>query len=111
MPFTPGHHAVELDDFDTLRRLLDQGADIQDPVHGGWTLLHHAVDGEIDVANQQDEPVHVDMTAFLLARGADPLAASEDGTTPLSFAQERGHWLAVELFNAWLRRNRTPAAS
>ncbi len=71
-PFTPAHQAVELDDFETLRRLLDAGADIQDPVNGGWTLLHHAVDGEIDVANQQNEPVHVDMTAFLLARGADP---------------------------------------
>ncbi len=104
-PFTPAHQAVELDDFGTLRRLLDAGADIQDPVNGGWTLLHHAVDGEIDVANQQNEPVHVDMTAFLLARGADPLAPADDGTTPLSFAQERGHWLAVELITAWLGRD------
>ncbi|GAA1618336.1 hypothetical protein [Actinoplanes couchii] len=73
------------------------------------TLLIHAVDGEGDGAVQTGTPAHVDMTAFLLARGADPHAAMHDGGTALSLARRYGHWLAVELLEAWALRHPSTA--
>lgn len=95
--WTPAHQAVELEDTLLLRDLLDGGVDVQEAISDGWTLLHHAIDGEIDSADQTGEPLHVDTTAFLLARGALPLAPDGKGRTPLQIANDRGHWLAVEL--------------
>lgn len=43
--------AVDFEDIEALRDLLDAGADIQQE-HGGLTLLQHAVDVEIDSHNQ-----------------------------------------------------------
>lgn len=101
---TPAHHAVEMEDLPRLRRLLDEGADIEDANAEGMTLLLHAVDVEGDGATQSGRQAHVDTTAFLLARGADPRAAMHDGETPLSLAHQYGHWLAVELLEAWQHR-------
>lgn len=96
------HQAVELEDLPRLRELLDSGADINEE-HGGLTLLHHAVDVEIDGHNQTGEPLHVDTTAYLLARGANPLRRSGGGTgvSAEHVAFTRGHWLAVALFQEW----------
>jgi ankyrin repeat protein len=104
MADSPAHRAVELEDLAELRRLLDGGADVQDPTETGWTLLHHSVDIEIDGAQQNNEPVHVDTTALLLAKGANPLAADGAGLTPLESARRRGHWLAAILMEGWLSR-------
>jgi ankyrin repeat protein len=90
-----------MEDLPPLRQLLDEGADIEDPNAQGMTLLLHAVDVEGDGAVQTGKQAHVDTTAFLLARGADSGAAMHDGTTPLSLARQYGHWLAVELLQAW----------
>src|SRR5690242_14486501 len=106
MPDTPAHAAVELEDLPRLRQLLDDGADIQDPTGDGWTLLHHAIDIEIDGSDQTGAPLRVSTTAFLLARGADPNAADAKGQSPLDLARYRRHWLAVELIEAWLNRGR-----
>jgi uncharacterized protein len=103
--WSAAHRAVEDGDLSTLRRLLDEGADVQDPGDWGFTLLHHAIDIEGDVARQNSEPPHVDMTALLLSRGADPLAADVDGRTPMDWAAAEKHWLAEELFRSWLDRN------
>ncbi|ADG74166.1 hypothetical protein Cfla_1266 [Cellulomonas flavigena DSM 20109] len=66
-------------------------------------LLHHAIDVEIDSHVQSGEPLHVDATALLLARGADPLrAAGLPAESALDMARRRGHWLAVELIEAQL---------
>jgi uncharacterized protein len=104
-PITPAHLAVEREDLAQLRRLLDEGADIEDANTQGMTLLHHAIDVEGDGASQTGKQAHVDVTTFLLARGADPLAAMHDGDTPLDLARQYGHWLAVELLEAWQRRD------
>jgi ankyrin repeat protein len=104
-PWTPAHYAVEMEDLPRLRELLDAGADVADPNPLGMTLLHHAVDIEGDGALQADRQPHVDTTALLLARGADPLAQDQDGDTPLDLARQYGHWLAVELMEAWQRRH------
>jgi hypothetical protein len=47
--------------------------------------------------------LHVDVTAFLLARGADPdrLSGGGTGVSARHMALVRGHWLADELFKAW----------
>jgi hypothetical protein len=91
---TAAHDAVEHEDLPRLRELLDGGVDI-DEVDGGQTLLQHAIDVEIDSHTQTGEPLHVDVTAYLLARGADPGAGSA-----LHHARLRGHWLAVALIEA-----------
>ncbi|MEU7979381.1 ankyrin repeat domain-containing protein [Micromonospora sp. NPDC049081] len=56
-----------------------------------------------DGALQSGGPLHVDVTALLLARGADPNAVDREGRTPLDYARANGHWLAVELLTAWSR--------
>lgn len=100
---TPTHEAVENEDLPRLCELLNGGVDIEE-IDGGLTLLQHAIDIEIDGHAQTGEPLHVDMTAYLLARGADPLA-SPDGTagSALHMAQLRGHWLAVTLIEAFVQ--------
>ncbi|WP_435972034.1 hypothetical protein [Streptomyces sp. Qhu_M48] len=70
-PWTPAHQAVELSDHATLTRILDEGADA-DEVCSQMTLLMHAIDREVDVANQSGEPIDSALTAILLAYGADP---------------------------------------
>ncbi|WP_053170535.1 hypothetical protein [Streptomyces sp. SBT349] len=69
------------------------------------TLLHHAIDIELDAGNRPDVSLHVDTTAFLPARGADPTRKSHQGrglsAEHMAFAS--GHWPAMELFGAWKR--------
>ena len=82
MSLSPGHLAVEQEDLPRLRELLDGGYDVEDDSGDGWTLLRHAIDVEIDGHVQSGEALHVDVTAFLLARGADPLRASMASCPP-----------------------------
>ncbi|GLW24134.1 ankyrin repeat domain-containing protein [Microbispora triticiradicis] len=108
MEWSRAHHAVEHEDLPALRDLLDDGHDVQDSDMHGWSLLHHAIDVEIDGHQQTGEPLHVDVTAYLLTRGADPLAPSRRHGTPLQMAENRGHWLATELIQTWLARGSKP---
>jgi uncharacterized protein len=105
---TPTHHAVEMEDLQKLRQLLDDGADVEDANDQGMTLLHHAVDIEGDGALQTGGPLHVDVTAFLLARGANHQATDDNGRTPLDYARSNQHWLAAALLEAW--ETRSPGA-
>jgi hypothetical protein len=102
---SPAHLAVEHEDLPALRAVLDSGADVHEE-EGALTLLHHAVDVEVDGHNQTGEPLHVDVTAFLLARGADPLRRSGrgSGVSALELAFTMGHWLAHDLMTAWTAR-------
>ncbi|MET7685795.1 ankyrin repeat domain-containing protein [Streptomyces sp. NPDC005423] len=101
---TPTHHAVEMEDLEALRDLLDRGADINEE-RQGLTLLHHAIDVEIDGHTQTGDPLHVDVTAYLLARGADPQRRSGGGSgiSAEHMALTRGHWLASCLIEEWIR--------
>ena len=47
------------------------------------------------------EPLHADMTAFLLTRGASP---RENGTSTAAEAGLLGHWLAAEIISSWAKR-------
>jgi ankyrin repeat protein len=97
------HQAVELGDVMRLRELIEGGADVEDDAGDGWTLLRHAIDAEHDSYVQSGEPLHVDITAYLLALGANPLRRV-NGITAMEEAEMRGHWLAAELMRAWIER-------
>jgi len=110
MTWSPAHLAVEQEDLPQLRDLLDAGHEVEDDDGHGWTLLRHAIDVERDGHIQTGGPLHADVTAFLLARGADPLRPC-NGMTVLAEAEIRGHWLAAEIMRAWIGRGRQPAGS
>ncbi|MDT3439084.1 MULTISPECIES: ankyrin repeat domain-containing protein [unclassified Pseudofrankia] len=101
---TPTHRAVEMEDLPALRDLLDAGADVHEE-RDGFTLLHRAIDMELDAHALTGEPLHVDMTAYLLARGADPRRRGEggNGISARHMAVSSGHWLATCLIDEWIR--------
>jgi hypothetical protein len=82
---------------------FEGGADVEDDGGDGWTLLRHAIDAERDSHVQSGSPLHVDVTAFLLACGADPLRRV-NGVSAVEEAQISGHWLAADLMRAWIER-------
>ncbi|MFC5833982.1 ankyrin repeat domain-containing protein [Nonomuraea insulae] len=96
---------MEFEDLSQLRDLLDAGHDVEDEqgCHNGWTLLRHAIDVEWDSHAQTGNPLQVNVTAYLLARGADPLHLIK-GRSILSEAERIGHWLAADIMKAWLAR-------
>jgi pyruvate/2-oxoglutarate dehydrogenase complex dihydrolipoamide acyltransferase (E2) component len=99
---SPTHQAVTDHDLNRLRDLLDNGHDIEGDNGDGWTLLRRAIHAEADRHARTGEPLHADMTAFLLARGADPLAS---GMPAQAEAEALGHWLAAEIIRGpWTRR-------
>jgi hypothetical protein len=104
-PLSPAHQAVADHDHDRLRDLLDAGHDIEDDNGDGWTLLRRAIHTESDRHARTGEPLHANMTAFLLARGADPHAPGPR-TSAEDDAEQLGHWLAAEIISAWIKRGR-----
>ena len=72
-------HAVREGHADVVARLLESGADINQPSAGDHTtpLLMAAINGQFDIALD------------LLERGADPTLLSEAGTSPLFAVLER----------------------
>ena len=80
------------------RLLVDEpppaGQDAELPVPG----LIVCVAGHV----QAGGPLHADVTAFLLARGADPLLPF-NGVPVFAEAEIRGHWLAAEIMRAWIK--------
>jgi hypothetical protein len=108
MTWSPAHLAVEQQDLPRLRDLLDGGHDVKDDDGHGWTLLRHAIDDEHDSHVQAGGPLHADVTAFLLTRGADPLRPL-NGVPAVAEAETRGHWLAAEVMRAWTGRGGSPA--
>ena len=99
---TPAHQAVEDANLPRLRELLDSGVPV-DEVDAGLTLLQPAIDVEIDAHTQTGSPLHVDLTAYLIARGADPHTSADGRAVGAArhMAELRGHWLAVVVIDAW----------
>jgi ankyrin repeat protein len=77
----PLHAALALSgDLETIRLLLDAGAQVNATQAGGFTPLHSAASaGRRDAAE------------LLLARGADSSQADHQGNTPAHYARQRGH--------------------
>jgi uncharacterized protein len=107
--WSPGHQAIEQHDLPQLRQILDAGHDVEDETQDGLTLLRHAVRREHTAHVQHGDPLHVDMTALLLARGADPHHL-RNGTSIETEAELLGHWLAAEVIRAWKPANPEPAS-
>ncbi len=95
---SPAHQAVSDHDLNRLRDLLDDGHDTEDDSGDGWSLLRRAIHAEADRHARAGEPLHADMTALLLARGAKP---HEGDTGAAAEAELLGHWLAAEIISAW----------
>src|SRR5262245_3722423 len=76
----PVHAAAAAGDVETMRLLLDHGADVNARQQLGHTPLH----GAASTGNQA-------MADLLLARGADRGAKSDDGKTAADIAEQRGH--------------------
>lgn len=97
------HAMVEMEELDNLRKEIDAGIDVE-VVHGGLSLLQHALDVEIAGIRAGNGP-HVDVSALLLAAGADPFRKTGwQNQSALEMAEAEGHWLAAALFRAWGRR-------
>jgi hypothetical protein len=90
------HAAGQLGLVKELHELLKAGADVHEE-HDGLTLLHHALDVEIQAVRQDAAEFHADVTALLLPMGADPTRPSHEGrgvsAEHVAFVQ--GHWLAL----------------
>ena len=78
--------AVFARELDSVRALLDSGADANGAGEGGFVPLHTAAqNGDVEIVR------------LLLAHGADPLRATSDGRTPLDLARSGGHDACLRL--------------
>jgi hypothetical protein len=93
-----------------LRDLLDDGHDTEDDNGDGWTLLRCAIHAERARHAATGAPLHVDTTAYLLARGADPTRRNPAGTSAVTEARQAGHWLAAEIMRSWVSQDRPAVA-
>jgi ankyrin repeat protein len=84
----PVHAAASVGDVETMRLLLDRGADPNAPQHNSFVPLHAAAgNGDLDMAR------------LLVARGADRHARTDDGKDAATVAAERGHGEFVSWLN------------
>ena len=117
---TPLHLACWRGNVDTVRLLLDHGAE-DNLSHGGLTAFHQAcMDGHIELVRlfiQRGANIHVkgsygytalhlaciahrqDIVRLLLTHGANSLAENKMGTTPMDIASEYVHDTLVDLLS------------
>jgi len=84
----PVHAAASVGDVETMRLLLDRGADPNARQQAGFVPLHAAAgNGDLDMAR------------LLIARGADRHARTDDGKDAAAIAAERGRGEFVAWMN------------
>ena len=77
----PLHACIALSrDLETVRILIDQGADVNMAQAGGYGPLHQAAAAGL-----------LELTKILLEAGAKPDIHCDQGKTPADYARERGH--------------------
>ncbi len=98
---TPLHTAVEHQQHDAIRLLIEAGADPDEVMDGwnGWTPLLHAMDVERERAFARHQPLEADLTRLLIELGAN-VNSTCGPMTPLRAAVEWGHAPAAELLRA-----------
>lgn len=79
--------AVRLGSIETVQKLLEEGANVNSKVRGGWTPLHSAIQRDME-----------EMVQFLLGQGADSHAKKNNGATPLIVAGITGNVSLLKLF-------------
>jgi ankyrin repeat protein len=89
--------AIEQQALNMVRLLAKHGADVNLPIENGFTPLHLAVDIEGDSAWQRGESASAELTALMLALGANPRTTDSSGNTPLNIAERYEHSRAIEL--------------
>jgi ankyrin repeat protein len=89
MQVAPLHSAAAARSLETVRLLLDHGAEVNARQQGGWTALHAA-------AQHGD----VEMAKLLIERGAEVTAANDEGVTAADLAREGGHTVVTEMIAA-----------
>lgn len=104
--WSPAHGAVEFEDLRELSRLLETGADPDERTAEGMTLLHHAVDVEIDGAIQSGATPETNATRVVVESGASPFHRWH-GALALDDAVERGHDKAADLLADTMRSSLT----
>jgi len=85
----PLHDAARQGQTAEVRRLLQAGHAINEPLINGLTALHLAASFN-----------HVETVAFLLASGANPRETQRQGQTPLHLAAYNGHIQVMRLLIA-----------
>jgi uncharacterized protein len=86
----PLHACVALSqDCETVRLLIEQGADVNMAQAGGYTPLHQAAAAG-----------RADLAQMLIAAGADTSCVCHQGKTPADYARERQHDAIVQLLSA-----------
>ncbi len=77
----PLHACIALSgNCETVRILIDQGADVNMTQAGGYTPLHQAAAAGLE-----------ELTRILLEAGADPCLCCDQGKTPADYARARNH--------------------
>jgi ankyrin repeat protein len=90
MQNTPMHAAAAGRSRDSVRLLIERGADVNARQHGGWTTLHAA-------AQNGD----VEMIQMLIAAGADVSARAENQQNAMDLALTKGHQAVVDLLDKY----------
>jgi ankyrin repeat protein len=86
----PLHACIALSrNCETVRLLIEQGADVNMEQAGGYTPLHQAAAAGLE-----------DVTRILLEAGADPACLCHQGKTPVDYARERQHDAVVQQLSA-----------
>nr|XP_020645396.1 2-5A-dependent ribonuclease [Pogona vitticeps] len=81
------NNAVRFGSIETVRKLLEEGTDVNSKVKGGWTPLHSAIQKDMG-----------ELVQFLLDKGADPHAKKDNGATPFIIAGITGNVSLLKLF-------------
>ena len=92
-------YAVEHMRIDIIEWLIANGADVNLRGSDGGTALHHAVDIDIDSANQSNRLATFAVTRCLLFHKADRRIRTHKGRTPRDWAASYGEE-ALERFDA-----------
>jgi uncharacterized protein len=119
---TPLYRAVRAVDFESVKLLVDAGANPSLAIHDGSTPLMAAAglgaprggDEEVTEVGDRNDPV--DVMKALVEKGADVNAANDVGMTPMHYAVQRGADRIIEFlagkgarFDAKNKQGRTPA--